>query len=157
MHQQGINTDLSDIQEKIIRRNGQITADDIRSLIADQDCDVSKISEYFKEIEIIIDAAEETSPYPVFRYHEWSKDIGNYLHDYVRVSDRYIAEKNSDFYPQTLAKYHGLIRKIRHAFEFLKPEGLLILRRWTEGDIFDYPALLEFAVDKKAKRTPKDR
>ncbi len=157
LQQQGINTDLSDIQEKIIRHNGQITADDIRSLIANQDCDISKISEYFKEIEIIMDAAEENSPYPVFRYHEWSKDIGNYLHDYVRVSDRYIAEKNSDFYPRTLAKYHGLIRKIRHAFEFLKPEGLLILRRWTEGDIFDYPALLEFAVDKKAKRTPKDR
>ncbi|MCD6224150.1 MAG: VWA domain-containing protein, partial [Deltaproteobacteria bacterium] len=41
--------------------------------------------------------------------------------------------------------------------ELLKPESLKILRQWIEGDEFDYRALLDFAIDKKAGLTPDDR
>jgi len=39
----------------------------------------------------------------------------------------------------------------------LKPEGLIRLRQWMEGDEFDYRALLDFAIDKKAGRIPSDK
>jgi nitric oxide reductase activation protein len=50
-----------------------------------------------------------------------------------------------------------MVKKIRYAFELLKPEGLVRLRQWVEGDEFDYRALLDFAMDKKAGRIPSDR
>ena len=46
---------------------------------------------------------------------------------------------------------------MRRAFELLKPEGLTILRQWPEGDAFDYRALIDFAIDRKAGRIPSDR
>jgi len=50
-----------------------------------------------------------------------------------------------------------LVKQIRHAFELLKPEGITLLRQWIEGDEFDYRALLDFAIDKKAGVTPSER
>jgi nitric oxide reductase activation protein len=46
---------------------------------------------------------------------------------------------------------------MRSGFELLKPEALSILRQWVEGDEFDYRALLDFALDKKAGLMPSDR
>jgi nitric oxide reductase activation protein len=39
----------------------------------------------------------------------------------------------------------------------LKPERLQILKPWVEGDDFDYRAMLDFAIDKKAGWLPSDR
>jgi len=63
----------------------------------------------------------------------------------------------NDFYEQTLKRHQGLVRRIRYAFELLKPEELTILRQWTEGDEFDYRALLDFVMDKRAGIMPSDR
>ncbi|MBW2573450.1 MAG: VWA domain-containing protein, partial [Deltaproteobacteria bacterium] len=57
----------------------------------------------------------------------------------------------------TLEQYRGLVKRIRYAFELLKPEGLKRLRPWVEGDEFDYRALIDFAIDKKAVWLPSDR
>jgi nitric oxide reductase activation protein len=46
---------------------------------------------------------------------------------------------------------------VRHCFELLKPEGLKLLRRWVEGDEFDYRAMLDFAIDRKIGLMPSDR
>jgi nitric oxide reductase NorD protein len=50
-----------------------------------------------------------------------------------------------------------LVRRIRYAFELLRPEELTILRQWRDGDAFDYRALLDYALDKKAGLMPSDR
>ena len=49
------------------------------------------------------------------------------------------------------------MHRIRHSFELLKPEGLKLYRKWIEGDEFDYRALLDYAVERKAGRTPSER
>ena len=71
--------------------------------------------------------------------------------------DRFVPEIPSDFYDLTLQRRYGLVQGVRRAFELLKPEGLAILRKWVEGDEFDYRALLDFALDKKAGLMPSDR
>ena len=90
-------------------------------------------------------------------FKEWSATIGDYLHDHVRVRDRHLKGGDPDFYRDVLERCEGLVRRIRRSFELLRPEGLALLRQWVEGDDFDYRALLDFALDRKAGRLPSDR
>jgi len=90
-------------------------------------------------------------------HKEWDCNLQDYLHSHVRVLDKSLTEKQSDFYKLTLKHHRGLVKRIRYAFELLKPEGLIRLRQWMEGDEFDYRALLDFAIDKKAGKIPSDR
>jgi nitric oxide reductase NorD protein len=83
--------------------------------------------------------------------------MGDYIHDHVRILDRKMIEKKGDFYQQTMIKHQGLVSRIKYAFELLKPESLKILKPWVEGDDFDYRAMLDFAIDKKAGWLPSDR
>jgi nitric oxide reductase activation protein len=46
---------------------------------------------------------------------------------------------------------------MRRAFELLKPEGMALLRQWPEGDAFDYRALIDFVIDRRAGRIPSQR
>jgi len=88
---------------------------------------------------------------------EWNALIGDYLHDHVRVRDRRLNGTDTTFYETILAQSDGLVRQIRNAFELLRPEGIRILRPWIEGDEFDYRALLDVALDRKAGLLPSDR
>ena len=90
-------------------------------------------------------------------YREWNDNLQDYLQDHVRVLDQTITGIEGGFYDLTLQRYSGLIKKIRYAFELLKPEGLIRLRQWIEGDEFDYRAMLDFIVDKKAGKIPSER
>ncbi len=88
---------------------------------------------------------------------EWNAQIGDYLHDHVRVRDRHPGGTDTGFYGTVLKRREGLVRQIRNAFELLRPEGLGILRQWIEGDDFDYRALLDVALDRRAGLLPSDR
>jgi nitric oxide reductase NorD protein len=101
--------------------------------------------------------AEDDSSAVAFRYREWDMRLGDYLQDHVRVLERLAASGNPDFYNAVLERRHGLVFRIRRAFEMLRPRGLKILRRWPEGDAFDHRALIDHAVDRRAGRTPSDR
>ncbi|MDM8552719.1 hypothetical protein QUF72_21740 [Desulfobacterales bacterium HSG2] len=90
-------------------------------------------------------------------HKEWDCNLGDYLYEHVRVLDKFVTSFEDDFYLMTLDRYQGIVKQIRHAFELLKPEGLTLLRQWKEGDEFDYRALLDFAMDKKAGIMPSDR
>jgi nitric oxide reductase activation protein len=61
------------------------------------------------------------------------------------------------FYANALMRHHGLVKRIRRAFEMMKPEGLKTLKPWKEGDAFDYRALIDYAIEKKAGFLPSDR
>jgi nitric oxide reductase activation protein len=124
-----------------------------------------KIQADFSELDLsdvlderaLLDESADFADAAVFRYREWDCRQGDYIDDHVRILDRLSAEKEGDFYERTMKRHEGLVRRIRHAFELLKPEGLKILKPWTEGDAFDYRALLDFAIDKKAGWIPSDR
>jgi hypothetical protein len=93
----------------------------------------------------------------MFKYREWSTDLDDYLNDHVVVRERNIEGFRSDFYSDTLMRYRGAVKRIRREFELLRPEDMLILRRWVEGDELDYLALIDFILDKKAGMIPSDR
>jgi hypothetical protein len=88
---------------------------------------------------------------------EWNHLIGDYLHDHVRVRDRRLAAAPNGFYATVLERREGLVRRLKYAFELLRPEGLKLLRQWVEGDDFDYRALLDYAMDRRAGIMPSDR
>jgi nitric oxide reductase NorD protein len=92
-----------------------------------------------------------------FRYREWDCCMTDYLPDRVRVLERDLSGSGPRFYQDTLDQFRGLVRRIRYAFELLRPEEMTILRQWREGDAFDYRALLDYAIDKKAGLMPSDR
>jgi hypothetical protein len=90
-------------------------------------------------------------------YREWDNQLGDYLNDHACVRDRRVAGCEDPFYRHTLNRHRGLVNRIRYSFELLKPEGLKLCRQWIEGDEFDYRALLDFILDKRAGRTPSER
>jgi nitric oxide reductase activation protein len=93
----------------------------------------------------------------VFRYPEWSAPLGDYLPNACRVVARNAPEAGQEFYEEVLVRHRGLAGRLKRIFELQKPQGLVILRRWVEGDAFDYRALLDYAVDRQAGRTPDGR
>lgn len=90
-------------------------------------------------------------------YPEWDFRMADHLQEHVRLVSRKPQETENDFYERTLEGSAGLVRQVRRAFEMLRPEGLLRLRPWVEGDEFDDRSLLDSLVDRRAGRLPSDR
>lgn len=167
----GFKVYKSDIRRKLIANKGGVSHEDIISVILDHQAnglkdmrkhepsidlswlDLSKLPGGSSFTPLVID----NSVGPVSWYKEWDSNLNDYLSAFVRVVDRAIPEVSGDFYIRTLKEHQRLVNRIRYAFELLKPEGLIRLRQWVEGDAFDYRALLDFAMDKKAGRIPSDR
>jgi len=161
----------SDIRRKLIANNGVISHEDIKSILLNNP---NNINQDMSKREISIDLSwldlsqllNERALTPlignddngnVFWYKEWDVNLHDYLSTHVRVVDKFMPEFSDDFYINTLEQHQGLVQNIRYAFELLRPEGLIRLRQWVEGDEFDYRALLDFAIDKKAGKIPSDR
>ncbi|MCB2147001.1 MAG: hypothetical protein KQI81_11035 [Deltaproteobacteria bacterium] len=164
--QRKIRVFRSDIRRLIVRQNGQVSSADIRPLIvkpssAPPASDVTDLS--WLDLESLVcshglgQPANNADDTDAFRYREWDWCMGDYLPDRVRVLEREIHGPDPGFYLQTLDTFRGLVRRIRYAFELLRPEEMTILRQWREGDAFDYRALLDYALDKKAGLMPSDR
>ncbi|MEZ4524941.1 MAG: VWA domain-containing protein [Desulfobacterales bacterium] len=172
LEEKGLKAYGSDIQKKLLEKQGSLSREDIAEIVLMRqkeenseavscpavvsDLQLPDLSEIIGSMGT--DGHEDaSSPHPVFRYREWDSRTGDYLPDHVRVAERFMTEIPSDFYPRILHSRYGLVRAMRRAFELLKPEALSILRQWTEGDEFDYRALLDFAIDRKAGLMPSDR
>ena len=161
----------SDIRRKLIANKGMISHEDIISiLISHQNTKNEDMPKHEISIDLSwLDLSQlhgNRVPIPlisdddngsVFWYKEWDCNLHDYLSTHVRVLDKSMPEFSDDFYISTLKQHQGLVQNIRYAFELLKPEGLIRLRQWVEGDEFDYRALLDFAMDKKAGKIPSDR
>jgi len=169
----GADAYTADVRRRLMERQGALSPEDLEEIVfsreeagpwgappagAALDIDLSGI-----DLSEILGRSATAAPGEteaegsVFRYREWDHQLGDYIPDHVRVREAPTPEIRSDFYADTLARRHGLVSRIRRAFELLKPEALTILRRWPEGDEFDYRALLDYAVDKKAGLIPSDR
>ena len=83
--------------------------------------------------------------------------LGDYLQDPVHLREKAPAEDGGDFYDGVLRRHQNLVRRTRAAFERLRPEGLRRLRRWRDGDEFDYRELIEACVDRRSGAVPSDR
>ena len=175
LEEKGVKTYKSDIRKRLMENSGNISPEDIREIILhpnqssgpgeiqgqEMHFDLSwlDLSELLGNTGCPAIQADDVSG-PVSWYKEWDCSLGDYLHNHTRVAHRLVTPLETgenDFYEQTLKRHQGLVRRIRYAFELLKPEELTILRQWTEGDEFDYRALLDFVMDKRAGIMPSDR
>jgi hypothetical protein len=158
----------SDLRRSLDRGQGRIDSDDIGRLVLARGGDgVAKsaaIRSASRELKALLETAGATAdPMPVrngpsFRYPEWDADMQDYLHDHTHVYEiDPPGDGNGDLYRKTLLKHHGLLSRMRRAFELLKPEGIALLRQWPEGDAFDYRALIDFAIDRRAGLIPTQR
>jgi len=169
--EKGLKVYKSDIRRHLIAKNGTLSLDDIKALIlspqnnGQSDTPILEttvdlawldLAKFFGATDIAPLPGDDFAG-PVFWYREWDCNLQDYLAAHVRVLERNIPESAGNFYDETLKQHQGLVRTIRYAFELLKPEGLVRLRQWIEGDEFDYRALLDFAIDKKAGKIPSDR
>lgn len=167
----GIKIYKSDIRRKLIANKGMISHEDIKSiLLNNQNTEIEDVPEREISIDLswldlfqllngnaLTPLISDDDNGPVFWYKEWDCNLQDYLSTHVRVLDKSMPEFSDDFYINTLKQHQGLVQNIRYAFELLRPEGLIRLRQWVEGDEFDYRALLDFAIDKKAGKIPSDR
>ena len=171
LQEHGVDLYKSEVRKRLINNNGALTPDDIEEMILSYDsdglsnCSNNQVPVDLSEIDIqgllgksgINIAQADEFAGPVSIYAEWDYSLGDYLKNHVRVRDKTIPCEESTFYDNVLKQHKGLVKMIRYSFELLKPESLKILRKWIEGDEFDYNALLDFAIDKKAGITPDDR
>jgi nitric oxide reductase NorD protein len=169
--ERGYTVYKSDIRRKLIANKGMISHEEIHSILVNhQNKNSPDIREHGTSIDlswldlshlqdsrVIAPVLDNDEIGAVFWYKEWDCNLKDYLASHVRVVDRSISESSGNFYIRTLKQHRGLVQRIRYAFELLKPEGLMRLRQWVEGDEFDYRALLDFAMDKKAGKIPSDR
>lgn len=166
LRENGVTVYKSDIRKHLMENNGAVSVKEIREIAIQ----TRKRTGHGGSPEIILpdlsdlsgnrnvcDTGLENASGPVSWFREWDLDLYDYLHDHVRVLDRMTPSLESDFYDSTLQRHRGLIKHMRRAFELLKPESLSILRQWVEGDEFDYRAMLDYALDKRAGIMPSDR
>lgn len=104
--------------------------------------------------------ADTESSGPAWRYPEWDCRLADYLQEHTQVRECRLegaeSEQSND-YEAALDRYRGLVQTVRRAFEMLRPQGLKLYRRWVEGDEFDYRALIDYRVDRRARRTPSEK
>ena len=168
----GIRVFRSDIRKKLVQKDGTISTQDVQDILSQtggegepcsaENRDALNDTRLIKDASVTHEPDDGGTPVcgendPAFQYPEWDCRLKDYLENHVRVRDRFFAETAGNFFEDTLQRNHGLVKRMRYAFELLKPEGLTLLRQWPEGDHFDYRALLDFAVDRRTGRLPDDR
>ena len=167
---QNIDLYAADIRRQLMHQNRSISAQEfIQAVLTAQkngsggvglsnQVDISRLN-----LDAILNISKQDASHTnategsIRRYHEWDCRLSDYIKDHVRVVDQTITGYDLDFYNKTLNGRAGLVHRMRKAFELLKPEGLILLRQWIEGDDFDYRALIDFALDKRAGSMPSDR
>mgnify|MGYP001817194905 CR=1 FL=1 len=104
-----------------------------------------------------IECRSEEIPANALWYPEWDRDLNGYLHCHAAVHERLLKGSDAAFHERVRQRHGALIRATRYAFEMMRPEALAILRQWREGDDFDHRALVDFAVERQARRNPSER
>jgi Mg-chelatase subunit ChlD len=154
----------SDIRNRLEEKNGMITIRDIRRMFKQRtgnqlDMDDTEIDQLFEKSDRAASEFSSPNQNAYYTYKEWDCHLCDYLPAHTRVYCKSVDSLNKGlyFYELTLKRYRGILKRIRRSFELLRPQGVVFLRQWCEGDEFDYRALITYAVDRKIRQTPSDR
>jgi nitric oxide reductase NorD protein len=156
---EGVAAYRSDIKRRLKAAFGNLTPEDIRELCRHRAEVVERLETALTGLAADL-ARPDAGPLedgPVFRYPEWDDRLGDYLPEHVRLRERVSPVGAGGFYAEVLHRRHALVRRTRQVFERLRPEGLKRLRRWPDGDEFDYRQLIDAAVDRRIGQAPSDR
>ncbi len=159
LRQRGFQVYRADVRRALVLASGELTPDELAELIRRRQPDAQINPAVLMRV---LDDAGVAAKIPevrgqIFWYPEWDVRAGDYVLRHARVAERIAGGADEDFYQDVLACYAGLLGHLRRSFELLRPEGLTLLRRWREGDSFDYRALLEYAVDRRMGIVPSQR
>jgi nitric oxide reductase activation protein len=169
--QKGFRVYRADLRKHLETHQGLVCADDLAAMFNNTNSPdpgksgtpppseelSTQLAQDLPELFDTLPPEEETEAQAVTWHPEWDCNLGDYLTAHTRVRDRAVTGSENRFYSRILQRHRGLVKQIRTAFELLKPEGLKLYRQWIEGDAFDYRALLDFVLDKKAGITPSER
>jgi hypothetical protein len=85
-----------------------------------------------------------------YLYDEWDFRASDYRLRWCRVREIPLEEGNPEFYEATLDEYARLLAQIRGRFEQLNPRSLRKVKRLHDGEDFDFDALIDFVIGRKA-------
>ncbi|PKO71267.1 MAG: nitric oxide reductase activation protein, partial [Betaproteobacteria bacterium HGW-Betaproteobacteria-17] len=89
-------------------------------------------------------------------YPEWDHGRQHYRKNWCVMREKAVTPVHDSFHRDTLAKYAGVVKHLRHKFEALRDENRLD-KRQTQGDEIDLDALIEALADAKDGREMSDR
>lgn len=89
-------------------------------------------------------------------YNEWNFKRQHYHKNWCVLRELEIEPEYDDFVENTLDKYKGLLKSLRHTFEILRGEDKL-LKKQVHGDDIDIDALVEAYGDVKSGMEMSDR
>ena len=89
-------------------------------------------------------------------YDEWDCRRKGFRKNWCVVTEKEIVPVQTSFIEQTLHKYQGQIRRLRHQFELMQTQEHFV-RRQRDGNDIDLDALVESLADICAGRPPSDR
>jgi len=89
-------------------------------------------------------------------YNEWNFKRQYYHKNWCVLRELEVKPEYDDFVENTLLKYKGLLKSLRHTFEILRGEDKL-LKKQVHGDDVDIDALVEAYADVKSGMEMSDR
>lgn len=89
-------------------------------------------------------------------YDEWDYRRQGYRKGWCSLNRKELVPVHSLFIQRTLARYHGLSKRLQHQFEMMHNEERFV-RRQREGDDIDFDALVESISDTRAGISSSDR
>lgn len=92
-----------------------------------------------------------------FYYDEWDHWASAYRPQWCRVQEKTLAEGETDFFDETLARNSLLANQIKKQFEMLSPELHQKQNRLYDGEGLDLNAVIEAIVDRKAGQIPDEK
>jgi len=149
----------ADIRRRLAANAGGLTPADVHALFGSNRVNATPLEDLLRmaDPELAASGDGQLENEPAWRYPEWDTRLADYLQAHVHVREKTVVPDGRDFYEAVLQRHRGLVRRTRTAFERLRPEGLKRLRRWPDGDEFDYRGLVEAWIDRRKGDVPSDR
>ncbi len=149
----------ADIRQRLAANAGVLTPADVHALFGSDRVSATRLEELLRMADPDTAAPGDVplENEPARFYPEWDARLGDYLQAHVHLREKAFAPDGGNFYEAVLQRHRDLVRRTRAAFERLRPEGLKRLRRWRDGDEFDYRGLIEACIDRRRGDAPSDR
>ena len=143
-----LNEELTELAEQIRQDLGSLPYEYVSSA-------VGKGGPGYSASHPVVPADDQGILAPVV-YDEWDYRRKGFRKNWCVVTEKEITPVQTSFIEQTLQKYRGQIRRLRHQFELMQTNEHFI-RRQRDGNDIDLDALVESLADIHAGRPPSDR
>ncbi|MBC2713715.1 MAG: VWA domain-containing protein [Desulfobacteraceae bacterium] len=92
-----------------------------------------------------------------FYYDEWDYIHGQYRNKWCRAFENATAPGHIDRYNRITEQYRLLINKVKKQFQRIKPVVMETVRKVEWGEELDLDEVVQWAVDRKQKRSPSEK